>query len=231
MLPEAPIAQYRALSGLAVAALVLGLLSPVAIVDPLLWTVPFLGVVVGGLALLRIALRAPALTGRTAALIGLLLSVLFSAAGPAERVAYRWALRREARQFALQWFDFLAENRPQNAHQLILDPRYRQPLDEHLDAYYVQNPTLRADLETYVAQPPVSTLLALGRKAEVRYCATVEQRWDSGGNVAQLFSVTGDDAGEPKTFFVLLSMDRIALDSGRANWQIRRAEEKRISDL
>ena len=53
--PDADIARYRALSVLAVAGLVLGLASPSAVLDPLLWAVPICGAIVSTAALWRIA--------------------------------------------------------------------------------------------------------------------------------------------------------------------------------
>ena len=56
-------AQYHALSKAAVAALIMGLLAPAAMVDPLMWAAPALGVFFGGWALWKIAQNAPELTG------------------------------------------------------------------------------------------------------------------------------------------------------------------------
>ncbi len=86
--PDADIVEYRALCVLAVAALILGLASPLAVVDPLLWTVPICGTIVSAAALWRIA-RNSSLTGRRLALAGLWLSVVFAVAGPVDWRLYR----------------------------------------------------------------------------------------------------------------------------------------------
>jgi len=215
------IAEYRALSVSAVVGLILGLLSVLALVDPLVWLLPLAGVLVSALAMGKIARAAPALTGRKAALAGLVLSVLFGSAAVTDWVTYRALARSEARQFALLWFELLAQREPKKAFQLTLPPRERHPLDEGLTQFYREGPRWHRLLLDYVERPVVRTLLALGPRAVVRYYETGGQ--ESGGDrdkLYQVFAVTFDDGGEKKTFFVGLTLHRIDLESGRAAWQI-----------
>ena len=83
---DAELAAYRAVAGQAVVGLIFGLLAPLALVDPLLWAVPALGVLLSGWALRRIRRSEPALAGRKMALAGLVLSLLFAGRG-AHRLA------------------------------------------------------------------------------------------------------------------------------------------------
>jgi hypothetical protein len=75
--------QYRALSSGAVAALVLGLLSLVALCDYWLVVVPLAGVVWSVVALRQVRARRSELTGIPLAWAGLLLSAVMIPAGPA----------------------------------------------------------------------------------------------------------------------------------------------------
>ncbi len=75
--------QYRALNSAAVAALVLGLLSLAAFCDYWLVSVPLAGVVWGCIALREVRSRRSELTGVGLAWVGLLLSTVMIAAGPA----------------------------------------------------------------------------------------------------------------------------------------------------
>jgi hypothetical protein len=222
---DAQLAQYRGLSAAAVAGLILGLLGPVALIDPVLWAVPLLGILVNGWALRRIARRSPALTGGRAALAGLILSTLLSAAAVSDWLAHRWLLRREARQFALQWFELLAQGQPQKAYQLVLSPSYRRPFDGKLWDFYRESTHWRAELEDYVSQPVVRALLALGPKAQVR-CYQTEGQWpeEARHHLAQVYAVSYDQAGRQETFFVRLELQRVKLAGGRANWRLVRAE-------
>ena len=114
------IAQYRQLCVLAVVGLILGLLSAAALIDPLTWVVPGAGILVSWLALRRIARAEAGLAGRKAALAGLLLSVLFGAAGAANAITYRALVRQQGRRFAEEWFELLLARQPQKAYQLTI---------------------------------------------------------------------------------------------------------------
>ncbi len=219
--------EYRSVSGWAVAALILGLLAPVALIDIWLGVIPLAGIVVAVVALVRMALLAPALTGRKAALAGLFLSVLFASAAGADYLAYWRAVDREARRFAHAWFDFLADDQPHKAHQLTLMPRYRQSLDDTLREFYREDEQWREELEDYVEQPVVRTLLALGAGARARYDTTEASGRDARSiAVRQRFAVTYDDAEQGRTtFFVRLGMQRLPLEHHQAAWRMMHVEE------
>jgi len=207
--------EYQAISGLAVAALLVGLLSFTAFAFPLLWAVPLAGIVLGGLALRRIAQQAPALIGRKAAFVGLMLSLACAAAAPTEWLAYRWLLRREARRVALAWFDFLSNDEPGLAHQLAQDPRYRRPPEGMLE--------YRSTLEKYVSAPAIRSLLALGDRARVRYYDTAaEYHAHDYDAVEQTYAVTYEQEGRSKTFFVALTLRRYRdTRARRAGWSVQ----------
>ena len=108
---DADLVRYHALSRLAVAGLVLGLLSALSVLAPMLWIVPGLGVIVSGTALWQINRNAPALAGRRLAQGGLLLSIALGVAVPVDWFVYRRLVRKEARQFAAMWFEYLEARR------------------------------------------------------------------------------------------------------------------------
>lgn len=83
-------AQYRALSSLAVASLVVGLFSAVAWLDWLGAAVPVVGVVLGALACRQIARRSDELSGMGIARAGLALSAVFLITG-LSRLSYVYA--------------------------------------------------------------------------------------------------------------------------------------------
>jgi len=228
------LAEYRSLSGWAVTGLIFGLLSPLALVDPLLWTVPIAGVFVCGRALWIIKQNAPEMAGRKLALTGLWLVVLSLTAAPADCLYYRWHMRDEARQTALFWFELLAKNRPEMAYQLTLTSQFRQPLDERLWAFYQDADKFkwRTILKNYVApakpdEPPrlVRTLLALGDSAQVRYLKTLDQLYIGSQEVLdQLYAVTFDDSGQKKTFFVSIRLVRECNSINHAFWIISESQ-------
>jgi len=223
---EVAVQEYRAVSGLAVSGLLLGLLSVTALFTRLLWIVPAAGIAVSAVALRRIAEEAPALIGRKAALVGLILSVGFAVAAPTDWVVHRWLLRREARQFAMFWFDVLRQGAPHKAHQLTLHPGSRQPLEGKLWDHYTNDWRNYREIRGYVGGPLIRTLLALNGKAEVRYYDT-ERQWegDDGDALRQVYAVTFEENGKKKTFFVGMTLERIPLrKSGRSDWRVTNAD-------
>ena len=214
--------RYQSVSGLAFVALLLGLLSWTAMFAPALWTVAFLGVVVGVAALAQIRRRAPALLGRRPALVGLLLSVAFSFAGPAQVLANRWLIRNDGRRIAAEFLRDLQQGQPAAAHQLTLAAGRRAPPSVELAASYYVGSEARAGLESFIAQPEIQTLLTLGGKARIRFYDTEFQGHDDAGDAVRLvYAVTYDQAGQKTSFFLGLSLRRkLILVTNLVDWQI-----------
>jgi hypothetical protein len=215
--------RYQSVSGLAFAALLLGLLSWTAMFTPWLWWVAFAGVATGAAALARIRRLAPALLGRKPALIGLLLSVAFSFAGPAEMLANRWLIRNEGRRIAAEFLRDIRQGRPAAAHQLTLPAGRRAPAGVDLEgSYYYAGSDSRAGLEALVAQPEIQTLLTLDGKARIRYYDTQLQGHDDEGDMLHLvYAVTYDQAGRKTSFFLGLSLRRRVLAAAHlVDWQV-----------
>ena len=222
---DAEVAEYHPLCATAVVGLVFGLLSVAALVDPFAWLFPVIGIVLSGMALARIAWIHPELLGRKAAVAGLVLSLIFGSAGVSQWVVTRALLRRQARQFTTAWFAALAHGQPHIAHQLTEPPRQRRPLDDTLWKSYRTGPRWQEQLREYVAMPLVRTLLALGEKAQVRYCGTESLAHLQGGTVVnQVYAVTFDEAGKKKTFLVAVDVRRSPIgDTGRLDWHLAHA--------
>ncbi len=230
------VASYRAISSLAVAGLLAGLLSPLAMVAASLWLTPLVAVVLSSLALRRIATRSPELVGRPAALAGLLLGTAFLVAAPVDELLYRRFLGQQARQFAEIWIDAVRHSKANHlevykTHHLMIDPKHRLPLEGKLADFYRQNETWRRSLLDFVKLPVMQTLFALGTDAEIRYYETVGVRREEPFElVQQIYAVTyphpeGARQQQPKTFFIALSMQRsVDAGSGRAGWTMLRVD-------
>jgi hypothetical protein len=222
---DADLATYRALTPQAVGGLIFGLLAPLAMIDPLLWAMPALGVVFSAWGLRRIRSRNGELVGRKLAWIGLVLSLLFMAAAPAEALTYQAMIRKEARQFAAQWFRYLGQEEPQKAYQLYMSPRYRQPLNDRLWQLYRSSPEQGENLKQFVKLPVVQTLLALGPKAQVRFYQTASKSRDEENDQVNLdYAVTYEEQGEQKSFFVRVRLLREEFGKRQAGWRVLNAE-------
>ena len=216
--------QYRALSGTAVAALLLGIASSVALASPLLWVVPVLGCAAAILALRSISRNPAQLTGRWLAIAGLSLSVLFGTAAPARLLSRNMLLENRAKEFAARWFEFLAAGDVHRAHQLRRPAPSRLPMDERLEGLYSKE--LLDDLdESILSRPAVKRLLALGDAADVTHVSTKVTPVDSNQSFVMLIYRVHDRNDEEATPFQLtLALERSISMVGNEQWQIQSIE-------
>jgi hypothetical protein len=211
--------QYRAVSGLAVLALALGIASAAAMVGPVLWFVPIVAAIVALVAMRRIR-ASEDLVGWNIAFLGLLLAILFGIAASARTISRQYWLDTRAEQFSDCFFEFLQQNKPHAAHQLRERPGVRKPLTDTLSKAYESDPESQKSFEKFVADEPVKTLLEAGKQAEVERIATeLLGRDDRSDHIAVRYEIT-PGAGR-KTLQVITAVKR-NLDSttGRETWQI-----------
>ncbi len=226
---DSDVAAYRSLSRPAAAGLILGSLSFTAFLHPAFWAFPAFAFVFSLWGIFAVLRRPNELIGLRAAQIGLVLAAFFGAAAPCADFCYRNAVRAEARQFAATWFQLLADGRPELAHMLTLAPDSRRPLDDAAWDLYKTDLKQRVALESYVAPTTdaktpnlIRVLLALGKKAEVRYFDTISETvGDNGGDLLlQRYSVTYAEDGKKKSFFIHLQMAREHTPDGRSVWTL-----------
>lgn len=110
---------YRAVSGLAVAALFLGGLSSLALVSPLLWALPLLGVGLAAAALADVSREGAEKAGRAAALAGLALSIGFGTQAVAARFVAQRIMADRARAVAGAWLDAIRDGRLIDARGMV----------------------------------------------------------------------------------------------------------------
>lgn len=95
--------QYRPVSGLAVAALLLGAASPAAFISPLLLAVPLVGAAVALIATAKIRSSHGGMTGINLARTGLVLAVLFGVASATRLVVRDSLMQRKAEVPGVAW--------------------------------------------------------------------------------------------------------------------------------
>lgn len=110
--------QYRSLSWAAVLALLLALLSMVAVFNPLLVIVAFAGTGLSLIALRQIYSKPDVLSGRGVALAALFLSVFSLVFAPTRAVTRSRLLQQRAQQLAEAFLGYLQEGKTFDAHQL-----------------------------------------------------------------------------------------------------------------
>jgi hypothetical protein len=217
-----PQLEYRPPEPWAVGGLLLALLSPLALINWLLWLIAPSAALANAVALRRLKID-PNRSGRVAALVGLGVAVLFCTAPWASVVTERLLLPGQARPVADQFFEFLREGSPEKAALLKFTPQNRGALSDNLWTYFRRDVDARIELRKFTDDVTVRTLLALGERAQARYYKTASVI-TQGSRAAVIFWYTvtfTDDVGQKKTFFVRVIMDRKPTTDRDLNpWQV-----------
>lgn len=119
---------YRPVSRLAVAAVVAGLASSLALTTPLLWILPLVGIAIAAAALADVARPGAEKAGRAAALAGLALAVGFGAQAVASKAVAHLLTRGRVVAVTNAWLDAVAEGRLADARSM-LGPDVLPPAD------------------------------------------------------------------------------------------------------
>jgi len=111
---------YRPVSALAVIACIGGVCSSAALVAPILWMVPLVGVALSVAALADVARPPAGKAGRLAALAGLALSLGFGAQAATTAAASQWVTARRAEAAARYWFEAVCAGRLADARSMAM---------------------------------------------------------------------------------------------------------------
>ena len=204
-------AAYRTVSILSIVSLVLGLAAPLALIAPLLFAIPIAGAAVALLALRRIAASDGALVGRTAAVIGLTLSIASISAAFTRTALTQEILSRQARAAALEWIALLQTGDAEKAFQLTTTNRQGPPPKPPAGTPDAETGPETSPLETFRADPVVRLLLDQAKTASVQYVRDSAFDPASGGvvRIQQLFDVgVAADSGGASTTPVEIVLQR-----------------------
>jgi hypothetical protein len=165
------VANYRTLSGLAIASLVFGLVSPVCFAAPVFLAIPLFGTALSLVALRRIAASDGALAGNWAAATGLALCIVSAAATVSYAQVTRFLHTSQARQLGQKWIELIVAGKTEEAFNLTV----RSTRDEAVDppANFLASTPQESPYETFVKNPLVQALTASGSGAEVRFAGTL----------------------------------------------------------
>jgi len=110
---------YRPVSRLAVAAAVAGLVASLALLTPLLWILPLVGIALAIAALADAGRSGAEKAGRAAALCGLALSVGFGVQSVTAVIATRWIAESRSKGVVNAWIDALNHDRLAEAKSML----------------------------------------------------------------------------------------------------------------
>jgi hypothetical protein len=222
---DADVVEYRAISVLALFALVLAVASVLAFAHPALWAIPLAAVLVSLLALRRIAENPNRMLGRRVAIFSLLLALSLGAAAVSRSATSIARTRQEAFLITDAWFDAVLHNRLETALELMQEPGARQSAGEDLVAHYRNDPKAGTALRSFAAMPLVRALRTVAGKATVRYLKTEEEKaLIVSERVTSLWAVTYEQDGQPTTFLVRVALKRDMRAPRLVNfWEIEKA--------
>ena len=221
-------AEYRSLSTMAVVALLLGLASTAVFAAPVLLILPVVALMVSVVALRAIAAKPDVLTGRTLAVIGLLLATVSLAGSLTRDSLYARWMSHQARPAAEAWIDLVAAGDVDGSFYLTMGAGdrelYRRATQGEADPKVAGQ--MQQTKEAYDTDPAVERLSKLG--------SGVQARWVSDGPMKQvrprqvrllLNYVVTSAAGE--TCRVALLMERLAPRGVPAEWHVA---QQQLSD-
>jgi hypothetical protein len=221
---EQPLAEYVPVSRLAIAALGLGLTSPLVLVSPLLVVVPLAGLAVAVLALRQIAFSGQSLQGRWLAMVGLSLATLFLGWGLSRQVSRQLLLAEQAQRFADGWLALVRDGKLHEADQMRHSQSSRIEGEAALTKFYAANREAAESFQGFFDTPALKSFRAAGPQVV----------WEPDGIAAQSRSNHGDELvlkfnyrGPTETSWRSIWITVARTVEGRAqtpSWEVRAAD-------
>jgi hypothetical protein len=222
---EQPLAEYVAVSRPAIAALALGLASPLVLVSPLLIVVPLAGLAVAAFALRQSAASGGQLKGTWPATIGLCLATLFLGWGATQQFSRQAILSEQAERFASGWLALVREGRLQEADQLMRPGGERIRHAAALAEHYKENPEAGENLQATFAGDPLKAFRELGKAATYQLDGIAAQsRNGDSDEIVLEFVFEAPGGSGPRSMWITVARHASEEASRPADWQVRRVE-------
>lgn len=158
---------YRSISVMALVSLLLGLTAPLCIMAPLLFALPIAGIALALMALRNIATSDGTLIGRTAALVGLALSIASICMTVTRAKVSETMLSQQARATAMEWIELLQAGNTDEAFEMTTAKRKGPPPPSPLNMESPQ--PARKPIDEFSENPVVHFLVQHAKGAEVSY--------------------------------------------------------------
>ena len=214
-------AEYHSLSVLAIAALIVGLLSPLAFAHPLWWGLPIAGIGLAIGAIFWIDRSDGALAGRNAAIVGLVLSLVCGLGAISKAASRHVWLEYRADRVAERFLELLRDGKTYEAHQLWTRPQYRFPAGSDFEKLYADSPGAEKDYQDFVKREVISDLLALGDRAQVERLQTRVTVSQPGLDYLILtYHISGPTKSGNIDKEIGLVIERVVEDDGTARWRV-----------
>lgn len=207
-LPDERLSSYRPLSGMAVACLILGIASVVALAAPILWIVPVAAISMGLLAVRRLRRMGGELSGAALVVAGMGLGVVFGLGGLGAHYIPRWVDMNESRQVATQWLNHLREGDALNAYLLTFPVSGRPPDMATAQLALATDRKSGRKFDKFREKPFVELLTSLGTRASIDfYDMEVFGKIEGRRGAVYVYRVEyTDDEGQPREFLVRIDV-------------------------
>ncbi len=227
----------RSICWLAVAALVLGVLSFGAVFIPLMWLLPVAGSTVALAALFSLMRDTERRQlGRGPAWIGLVLCLIFLTWGVSHQLARQYLVARQSQVFGERWLQMILAGQVQEAYQLRLHPSERRGSAAEVASFLARDEESRFAFEQFAREDLLVDLLELGPQATVQPVGTegfeshrsrFEGRVDT---IALRYRVQGDRDGSPESLVVRLVLSRSReRELPEASWRVVQFERESVT--
>ena len=240
--------EYQPLSRLSLASLLAALLSPIALVHPLLWIVPVIAALLAILALRAIHHSDGELRGSGLARTALVVSLLFGSWAVVWSMSYQYIVGRQARHYSQAWLDLIKNGRLYEAHQLSMSLTARVPPQDSLEETYKKATTpssqskaeknftlddsepermrmreLSDSYKSFISGPPMDQLLKLKTDWQAEFSGNLASRRLDGykDEVDQKYTIRYRENEEDKSLDAILTVERERVGD-RANWRVSR---------
>lgn len=214
---------YRTPCVLAIVSLILGIVAPVALFAPLLLVIAIAGGLLALMAIRQINSSDGTLIGRTAASIGLALSVAAIAAVIARSTLTDKLLSRQAQAAAVEWFSLLQSGDVQRAFERTTASRQAPPKAPP-GAPPTEAEAQASPLDTFLADPVIHFLLEHTQGKSVQYSrdAIVDMAAVSNARVQQVYEVDipAEVGDSPSTTIELILQRTRGYANSPAEWLV-----------
>jgi hypothetical protein len=213
--------QYRSISSLAILALVLGIASSLALVNPLLLALPLATIALSLFALRQIAANPDIFSGRGMTLAALFLAIFFLVFAPARLWMRFQVIRGHAEELATTFLDLLQHGKLHEAHQLA-NIKYISPSpDDTMDPTFDPKKLTLADFAKFQDTETIKNIKAIDSKFTYEAEGVEPSKGASDADVLVLrYKITPDPATKKPPFRVWITIVRIRQEKGTPTWKL-----------
>jgi hypothetical protein len=237
---------YHPVNRVAIASLVTGLASAAALLNPLLWGLPAVAVVLALFALFQIRKSNGEQRGAVLAKVGFGVAMFFASWSLSWYMTDYYVLTKQARVYGDEWINLLREGKIYEAHQLALPGSQRAKngtsLNELYDSVLHENhdhdkaekqpkppareeEAMRRELpmafREFVGGDPMKQLVAIGQSWQFTFARVVSvSRSDRLNSVVNLeYEISYTENERPAKLHIVLRMQR-TLAAQEAQWHV-----------